>query len=172
MSLQPDPYLGLRGRDFPLVVLETGWAEREQDLVKNAQLWLHDTFDQVAFVIIIVFTESKDLRLQQGIDEIPYTEGGVEAQLANGTAIELDDDDDSKTSNENIRELARELQDLEEDKLAKPLLGAVEGRLCLYRRCRENDPETGSSRAITFIMKATKSSSQRRPKYFPKQIKI
>lgn len=88
------------------MVLEAGWAEREQDLVKNAQLWLHGTFDQVAFVIIIVFTESKDLRLQQGVDEIPYTEGGVETQLANGTAIELDDDDDSKTSNENIRELA------------------------------------------------------------------
>lgn len=169
MVKEPDAYLSLRGRDFPLVVLEAGWAEREQDLVKNAQLWLHGTFDQVKFAIIIIFAESKDLRLQQGVDEIPSTEGGVEGQLANGTAIELDGEDDSKTSNDYIRELARKLQDLEKDSmLAKPLLGALEGRLCLYRRCRENDHEMGIKSSDNYHQESLKVILAKEVKIFPK----
>lgn len=53
---EPDGYLTLRGCEFPLVVLEAGWAEREEDLIKDAQLWLHGTYDAVAFVVIIIFT--------------------------------------------------------------------------------------------------------------------
>lgn len=33
---EPDGYLTLRGREFPLVVLETGLAGREDDLIKDA----------------------------------------------------------------------------------------------------------------------------------------
>ena len=78
-------------------MLEAGWAEREQELINDAQLWLHGTFGLVTFVVIITFTESKDLRLQQGkADKIGYDEGGVEGQLTDGTAIGVDNDDDSE----------------------------------------------------------------------------
>lgn len=71
--------------------------------------------------------------------------------------------------NDYIRELSQKSQDLEKgSKLAKPLLGAVEGWLCLYRRCRENDPETGVKSSDNFHQESHKIFLVKDAKIFPK----
>ena len=151
-------------------MLEAGWAEREQELINDAQLWLHWTFGLVTFVVIITFTESKDLRLQQGeADKTGYDEGEVEGQLTDGTAIGVDNDDDSEGSYYEMRKLARRLQELEKDgKLVKPLLGSVEARLCLYRRCREDDPEMGIKLSDNVHQEGFQVFLEKEAKVFPK----
>lgn len=149
---EPDAYLTLRGRESPLVVLEAGWAEREDDLIKDAQLWLHGTYDLVTFVVIVIFTESGHLRIElPENDERKFTGAETEDRLSDGRIIDGVEEDGPGASFADMRTLALKLQELEKDgALMKPLLGEIEARMSIYRKVRQGDPETSIMSSVGF----------------------
>lgn len=56
----PDAFVKLVGATHPSVVVETGWAEKMDDLRKDAKIWLCGTKGVTKVVIVVCFTEGKD----------------------------------------------------------------------------------------------------------------
>lgn len=56
-SKEPVAFIMVRGGRFPLVVLESGFSERESSLVRDAQLWLYGGHAAVKFAVIVIITE-------------------------------------------------------------------------------------------------------------------
>lgn len=100
---EPDAYLGLEDGEFPLVVLEAGWSEKEDKLIADAQLWLHGSHGTVALVVIIVITEHKKHGNRAGADE----------KLSDGTIISGLEEDLPKATSDDARALAETLEQLE-----------------------------------------------------------
>ena len=44
-----------------MIIVEAGFSERENELVEDAQLWLHGSRAAVSFVIVVVITETKTI---------------------------------------------------------------------------------------------------------------
>lgn len=130
---EPDAYLGLEDGEFPLVVLEAGWSEKEDKLIADAQLWLHGSHGTVAFVVIIVITEHK----KHG------NRAGADGKLSDGTIISGLEEDLPEATSDDARALAETLEQLEKagnGNLMKPLVGGIDARMCVYRRIRTDDP--------------------------------
>lgn len=54
---QPDASLQIDGYDFPTVVCEAGCAEKMDDLMRDAALWLLHTDGQTSVVLVLAFSE-------------------------------------------------------------------------------------------------------------------
>lgn len=76
----------------------------------------------------------------------------TEDRLSDGTMIDgVEEEDGPGASFADMRTLARKLQDLEKDGLLmKPLLGDIKARMCVYRKVRQGDPETGIMSSVGF----------------------
>lgn len=60
----PDAYVKVAGTDgFPSVVVESGWAESMEDLVKDARLWLLGTGGATKVCIVVHFLEERAARV-------------------------------------------------------------------------------------------------------------
>lgn len=82
----------------------------------------------MAFVVIIIFTESKDLRLElPENEERKFTEMETEDRLSDGKMIDgIEEEDCPEASFTDMRTLARKLQDLEKNGLLmKPFVGEI-----------------------------------------------
>lgn len=123
----------------PCDVRSAGWSEKERDLIRDAQLWLRGTNDQVTFPIIVTFTENTDLRV-----ELPDDRKFIGTdRLCNGNMIECLGEDGPEASSSDIHALAFKLRELEErGTLMKPLLGNIEARMRVFRKVREGDSLT------------------------------
>lgn len=63
---QPDAYVHVKGYDFPTVVVESGFAEKMDDLKSDARLWLLHTGGQTSVVVVVAFVEVRYIPAVQG----------------------------------------------------------------------------------------------------------
>lgn len=72
---QPDAYVHVKGYDFPTVVVESGFAEKMDDLTSDARLWLMHTGGQTSVVVVVAFVEVRDILVIEGEqNEQPHEE--------------------------------------------------------------------------------------------------
>lgn len=84
---QPDAYVHVKGYDFPTVVCEAGFAEKMDDLMSDARLWLMHTSGQTTVVIVVAFVEVTDIPVaaeeeNEAEVEAPEAEVGIPAELS------------------------------------------------------------------------------------------
>jgi hypothetical protein len=132
----PDAFLSLRGQDFPFLIVEVGWSEKERDLYEHARLWLWGTRKTVKSVILIesvavrnMFDErSESQKANQKITGVESEEYQCDGQL-----IQLPEQQADKNRLQDI--LADQLLQLHNSKkLFRPLLGSVKSTLSIFSR--------------------------------------
>jgi len=147
---EADAYLKVQSRRHPAVVVESGWAESERDLLEDARLWLLGTSPPVARVILVNYVEGKilhDNRSEDEKTERKLMNAEVEELLADGTSLYYDkeepaDGEEKTVSNETDAQdvlINKLLSANSENNLMKPLLGPIESRLSVFRRVRDGD---------------------------------
>ena len=144
---EADAYSKVQSRRHPAVVVESGWAESERDLLEDARLWLLGTSPPVARVILVNYVEGKILHDNWSEDEKTERKlmnAEVEELLADGTSLYYDkeepaDGEEKTVSNETDVLINKLLSANSENNLMKPLLGPVESRLSVFRGVRDGD---------------------------------
>jgi hypothetical protein len=136
---EPDGFIGLDGRDYPLIVIESGWSEAPRDLIDDARLWLWCTEPPVQFVVTVEHTETEtlhDRRTEEEKAQRVLSMEEMEEALSSGEHI--DPEEDQKAFEKQLLDLHRQ------NKLMKPLLGSVQSTLCVYRRKADDDTDDDS----------------------------
>jgi hypothetical protein len=81
---EADGFITLKEREYPLIVMESGWGETPRDLIADSQLWLWGTKPPMEFVFVVEHVESKAQIQEKNRDP--------EQSLSNGEPI-CDPDD-------------------------------------------------------------------------------
>lgn len=148
---EPDGFVQLENREYPPIVIESGWAESPRNLIDDVQLWLWGTEPPVEFVIVVEHVETKVLHDERPEEkkERSFTREEKEEALSNGKPIELRGnkaDNDLVGHDAISRAWAKELLELhDKGKLMKPLLGSVLSTLYIYRRKKDDDKADDSA---------------------------
>lgn len=162
---QPDASLQVKGDDFPSVVCESGWAEKMDDLQRDAELWLLHTDGQTGVVLVLAFTESfgddDDTALTAGVPDPPSAvvepDTNQEASQATSDSSETSDSPTEEslllsciTDATTPRALAADLLDLHRrHQLSKPLLGRIHATMHVFRA---NDSLTAIEESYTAVL--------------------
>lgn len=150
-SKEPDAFIMVWGGRFPLVVLESGFSERESSLVRGAQLWLYGGHAAVKFAVIVIITESKPICDDNQSPRRQLKDGEADELLSDGTKIPEGDNAESEPSTSDQLQFAGKLRRLHEEKrLMRPLLGDIQANLRVYRKAREGDDEGRIHRSNDF----------------------
>lgn len=175
---QPDASIQVDGYDFPTVVCESGWAEKMDDLKRDASLWLLHTDGQTAVVLVLAFTEVVSDRQPIGdmtnisatseSDPGPTDDGSNESNVeTTSQTTTIDPDSSSQTPSEQYnpteedlllasiddrttpRNLAAGFLDLHHRaELAKPLMGRVDATVHVFRANATNSAIEESYSAV------------------------
>lgn len=150
-SKEPDAFIMVRGGRFPLVVLESGFSERESSLVRDAQLWLYGGHAAVKFAVIVIITESKPICDDNQSPRRQLEDGEADELLSDGTKISENDNAESEPSISDQLQFAGKLRRLHEEKrLMRPLVGDIQATLRVYRKARKGDDEGRIHRSNEF----------------------
>lgn len=148
---EPDAFIMVWGGRFPLVVLESGFSERENSLVRDAQLWLYGSHAAVKFAVIIIITESEPICDNNQSPRRQLKDGEANELLSDGTEIPEDDNAEFEPSTSDQLQFAGKLRRLHgEKRLMRPLVGDIEANLRVYRKAREGDDEERIHRSNEF----------------------
>lgn len=146
----PDAYVHIDGYHFPTVVCETGWAEKMDDLKRDARLWLLGTQGQTRVVVVVAFNEIHAPVLQPvpaDATDPAATDAGQDMPTggsSDGSEVDLYHEEMALLASINRSTefliLAEALLSLNhQQKLQKPLLGSVVATVHLFRATPAGD---------------------------------
>lgn len=164
---QPDASLQVKGDDFPSVVCESGWAEKMDDLQRDAKLWLLHTDGQTVVVLVLAFTEvfgDNDETDRTAI--VPDQADAIVEPDTNQAASQPTTDPESSQASDSPteetlllsritptttpRELAADLLDLHRrHELSMPLLGRINATVHVFRA---NESLTAIEESYTAVL--------------------
>lgn len=153
---QPDASIQVKGDDFPSVVCESGWAEKMNDLQRDAKLWLLHTDGQTVVVLVLAFTE-----VFGDVDEPDLT--AVVPDAADDAADEPDANEEAPQTNTDPESSQASEIPTEEVLLLSSITNATTPRalaadlLDLHRRRQLSKPPLGRMHATVHVFRANDS---------------